>query len=136
MRPLPIRLAAFAAAAALAACAQVYSFPPQVKYSEIEPPGRAAKPPDCDMPVLRSEPLKDFRKVAIIEGTGNVYAEEKDVLPVVKRRACESGADAIILLTSKSQTTEGMVGYYIDSVAIVYGSNQSPNTSENAPALH
>ncbi len=136
MRPLPIRLAAFAAAAALAACAQVYSFPPQVKYSEIEPPGRAAKPPDCDMPVLRSEPLKDFRKVAIIEGTGNVYAEEKDVLPVVKRRACESGADAIILLTSKSQTTEGMVGYYIDSVAIVYGSNQCPNTSENAPALH
>jgi hypothetical protein len=127
---------ALAAAAALAACAAVYSFPPQVKYSEIESPGRAAKPPDCDMPVLRSEPLRDFRKVAIIEGTGNVYAEEKDVLPAVRRKACESGADAIIILTSKSQTTEGMVGYYIDSVAIVYGSNQSPSTSENAPKLH
>ncbi len=135
MRTLSIRLAAFAGAAALAACSQVYSFPPQVKYSEIEPPGRAAKPPDCDMPVLRSEPLRDFRKVAIIEGTGNVFAEEKDVLPAVKRRACESGADAIIILTSKSQTTESMVGYYIDSVAIVYGSNQSPSTSENAPPL-
>jgi hypothetical protein len=136
MRTLSIRLAAFAGAAALAACAQIYSFPPQVKYSEIEPPGRAAKPPDCDMPVLRSEPLRDFRKVAIIEGTGNVFAGEKDVLPAVKRRACESGADAIVILASKSQTTEGMVGYYIDSVAIVYGSNQTPNASENAPALH
>ena len=87
------------------------------------------------MPVLRSEPLKDFRKVAIIEGTGNVYATEKDVLPVVKRKACESGADAIVILTSTSQTTEGMVGYYIDTVAIVYGSNQTPNTSEHAPIL-
>jgi hypothetical protein len=136
MRSFARAIAVFAGATALAACGQIYSLPPQVKYSEIEPPGRAAKPPDCDMPVLRSEPLRDFRKVAIIEGTGNVFDQEKDVLPAVKRKACESGADAIVILTSKSQTSEGMVGYYIDSVAIVYGSNQTPNASENAPALH
>lgn len=102
-------------------CQGVMALPPQVQYSEIEPSGHAAKPPNCDMPVLRSDPLTPFRKVAIIEATGNVFAQESDVLPSVQRQACESGADAIIVLTSKSQTTEAKVGYYIDSVAIVYG---------------
>src|SRR6266446_1716394 len=65
-------------------CAHVLSLPPQATLAEIEPSGRAAKPPDCAMPVLRHEPLTDFRKVAIVEGTGNVYASEADVLPVVQ----------------------------------------------------
>ena len=34
-----------------------------------------------------------------------------------------AGADAIVVLTSKSQTTEDLAGYYIDAVAIVYGKN-------------
>jgi len=72
------------------------------------------------MPILRSEPLTDFRKVAIVEGLGSVYAEEKDIMPVVLRAACETGADAIVINTSKSQTSENMTGYYINAVAIVY----------------
>ena len=68
-------------------CAHVISLPPQATLAEIEPSGRAAKAPDCAMPVLRREPLTDFRKVAIVEGTGNVYASEADVLPVVQRKA-------------------------------------------------
>lgn len=111
---IPVALAAFG-------CAHVLSLPPQVTLAEVEPSGRAAKPPDCNMPVLRHEPLTDFRKVAIVEGLGNVYASEADVLPVVQRKACETGADAIIILTSTAQTSEGMTGYYINSVAIVYG---------------
>jgi hypothetical protein len=106
---------------AAAGCAHVISLPPQVTVSEVEPSGRAAKPPDCNMPVLRHEPLTDFRKVAIVEGLGNVYANEADVLPLVQRKACETGADAIVVLTSKSQTSESTTGYYINSVAIVYG---------------
>jgi hypothetical protein len=102
-------------------CAHVISLPPQVTLSEMEPSGRAAKPPDCNMPVLRHEPLKDFRKVAIVEGLGNVYASEADVLPAVQRKACETGADAIVVNTSRAQTSESATGYYINSVAIVYG---------------
>jgi hypothetical protein len=105
----------------IAGCAHVVSLPPQVTLSEVEPSGRAAKPPDCNMPVLRHEPLKEFRKVAIVEGLGSVYASEADVLPAVQRKACETGADAIVILASKSQTTETATGYYINSVAIVYG---------------
>jgi hypothetical protein len=102
-------------------CAKAVALPPQATLAEIEPSGRAARAPDCNMPVLRREPLSDFRKVAIVEGLGSVYASEADVLPAVQRKACETGADAIVILTSKSQTSEGMTGYYINSVAIVYG---------------
>jgi hypothetical protein len=106
---------------AASGCAHIISLPPQVTLSEMEPSGRAAKPPDCNMPVLRHEPLKDFRKVAIVEGLGNVYASEADVLPAVQRKACETGADAIVVNTSRAQTSESATGYYINSVAIVYG---------------
>ncbi len=106
---------------AAAGCAPIISLPPQVTLAEVEPSGRAAKPPDCNMPVLRHEPLGDFRKVAIVEGLGNVFATEADVLPAVQRKACETGADAIVILTSRAQTSEATTGYYINSVAIVYG---------------
>lgn len=83
------------------------------------------------MPVLRHEPLQDFRKVAIVEGLGNVHDSEGDVLPAVQRKACETGADAIVVLTSKSQTTETATGYYINSVAIVYG-KENPTAAGTA----
>jgi len=86
---------------------------------------------DCDMPVLRHEPLKDFRRVAIVEALGNRYASEADVLPAVQRKACETGADAIIVLTSKAQTSESATGYYINSVAIVYG-KENPSAAGTA----
>jgi hypothetical protein len=108
-------------ALAAAGCAHVASLPPQVTLSEVEPSGRAAKPPDCNMPVLRHEPLTDFRKVAIVEAMGNRYASESEILPAVQRKACETGADAIVILTSRGQTSEDATGYYINSVAIVYG---------------
>src|SRR4029077_15964296 len=57
---------ALALGVAASGCAHVISLPPQATPAEIEPSGRAAKPPDCAMPVLRHEPLTDFRKVAIV----------------------------------------------------------------------
>jgi hypothetical protein len=118
-------------------CARVVSLPPQVTLSEMEPSGRAAKPPDCNMPVLRHEPLTVFRKVAIVEALGNRFASESDVLPAVQRKACETGADAIVILTSKGQTTEDATGYYINSVAIVYGKENStaPGTAYKIPPI-
>jgi hypothetical protein len=106
-----VRIAILIGLALIAAgCGQV-SLPPQVTVSEVEPSGRAAKPPDCNMPVLRYEPLRDFRKVAIVEALGNRYATEADILPAVQRKACETGADAIVVLTSKAQTSESATGY-------------------------
>jgi len=117
-------------AVSLLGCAQVSSLPPRTSVTEIEPSGHGAKPPDCDMPVLRADPTRPYRKVAIVEALGNVFANEDTVLPVVKSKACETGADAIVVNTSKSQTGEDMTGYYINAVAIVYGKRTpSPATS-------
>jgi hypothetical protein len=130
-----IRIALMAATVTLAsACARALQLPPQATYSEIAPSGRAAKSPDCDMPVLRHLPLTEYREVGLVEATGSVYATEDQVLPTVKRKACESGADAIVILTSKSQTSEGLVGYYIDAEAIIYGKN--PNIPLGNPMTH
>jgi hypothetical protein len=114
---------------AIAGCPKAIALPPQVSVAEIEPSGHAAKPPDCDMPVLRHDPLTDFRKVAILEGVGNLYASESDVLPAVQRKACGTGADAIVVFVSKSQTSEALTGYYINAVAIVYG-KRNPGASD------
>ena len=85
------------------------------------------------MPVLRHEPLKDFRKVAIIEALGNRFATEAEVMPAVQRKACETGADAIVVNTSMAQTTESATGYYINSVAIVYGKENPVGTAYKVP---
>ncbi len=107
------------AAVALAGCAKI-AMAPQVTLSEVEPSGRPALPPDCKMPVLRSRPLTAYREVAIIEGLGNVFVSESDVLPAVVAKACETGADAIVINESRSQTSENMTGYYINAIAIIY----------------
>jgi hypothetical protein len=113
-------------AVAMAGCASsVPKLPPQVTYTEIQASGTAAKPPNCDIKVLNHDPLAEYRKVGIIEAEGSVYATEDEVMPAVKRKACETGADAIIVVASKSQTTENIVGYYINAIAIVYGKNSN-----------
>jgi hypothetical protein len=106
--------------ATIAACAKV-ALPPQITMAEVEPSGRAALPPDCNLPVLRSVPLADYREVAIIEGLGNRFVEEKDVLPLVVAKGCETGADALVINDSRAQTSENMTGYYINAIAIIYG---------------
>lgn len=103
----------------VAGCGKV-ALPPTADVIEIVPSGRAAKPADCNMPVLRNPPMQNYREVAIIEGRANVYANEGDVLPIVVRRACETGADAIVVKESRSQTTENYTGYYVNAAAIVY----------------
>jgi hypothetical protein len=114
---------ALSMAVLLGACTKV-ALPPQITMSEVEPSGRAAKPPDCNLPVLRTAPLDEYREVAIIEGLGNRFVEEKDVLPLVVAKGCETGADALIINDSRAQTSENMTGYYINAVAIVYGKPQ------------
>jgi hypothetical protein len=131
VRPLLIAIVLLAAPACATGCIKAARLPPQAVYTEIEPSGSAAKPPNCDIPVLRHEPLTEYRKVGLVEAKGSVYDSEADVLPAAMRKACESGADAIVILTSKSQTTEGLVGYYLDAEAIVYGKNTNIPSGES-----
>jgi len=78
------------------------------------------------MPVLRENPIESYREVGIIEGLGNVFEKESDVLPAVIKKSCETGADAIVIHESRGQTSENMTGYYINAIAIIYGEQQGP----------
>lgn len=113
-------LVVIAAATVIAAGCGRVSLPPTAVLTEIVPSGRAAKPATCDMPVLRNPPAENYRQVAIIEGRANVFAKEADVMPMVVQKACEAGADAIIVKDSRSQTSENYTGYFVNAVAIIY----------------
>lgn len=115
-----ILLAAAALTLTASGCSPAVALPPQANVSQIEPSGRPAKGPDCRLPILRYEPLTDYREVAIIEGVGSRYDSEGDVMPAVMRKACETGADAIVIKDSRAQTSENMTGYYINAYAIIY----------------
>ena len=107
----------------------------------MEPSGRAAKDPNCTMPVLDSEPTADFRKIAIIDARGVPGTEEKEMLPSLVRKACETGADALVIVTSKAQhseTPEGLVaggptGYYVSAVAIIYVNHGAVASQPHTP---
>jgi hypothetical protein len=103
------QLLIFALALAVSACFNARELAaPQVSVTEIEPSGRAAKGPDCSITVLKVEPSERFEKVAIVEGWGT--EEQRDeLLAALKQRACETGADALLLITDRSQQTTKLV---------------------------
>jgi len=115
--------------------------PPEVNVSEMEPSGRAAKPPNCTMPVLDAEPTASYRKIALIDARAVPGTEEKEMLPPIIRKACETGADAIVIVTSKAQhseTPEGLVaggqtGYYVSAVAIIYNDSGATASQPHTP---
>lgn len=108
--------------------------PPDTQVTEIQPSGRPSKPPGCDMPVLRQEPATDYTRIALIEGTGSVYGNEDKVLPLVKRRGCEVGADALLILTSTKESRVGFTAYYIDAAAIIYEQGSKVITAPTSAA--
>lgn len=93
------------------------------------------------MPVLYSDPTTEYRKIAIIDARAVPGTKEKDMLPAVVRKACETGADALVIVTSKAQhseTPEGLVaggetGYYISAEAIIYVSHSSAAAQPHTP---
>jgi len=115
--------------------------PPEVTVAEMEPSGRAAKDPNCPMAVLHTEPITEYRKIALIDAVAAPGTPEKEILPSMTRKACETGADALVIVTSKAQhseTPEGMVaggqtGYYISAVAIIYVSSGAAASQPHTP---
>jgi hypothetical protein len=75
----------------------------QVDVTQIAPYENAAKPPDCDMPVLDTMPLGTYKQVAIVEAWADLKDKRSDVLPALRRKACETGADALVILNSQHQ---------------------------------
>jgi len=89
---------------AAAACTEP-NMPPTATVTEIETTTRAAKDPNCYMPVIYAEPTVDYRKIALVDAWASLKYSEQQVLEEVKRKACETGADAVLLLSHTQQIT-------------------------------
>ncbi|HEV3112701.1 MAG TPA: hypothetical protein VGY99_19625 [Candidatus Binataceae bacterium] len=90
---------------AVAACATEPTMPPTANVTEIETTTRAAKDPNCYMPVIYAEPTVDYRKIAIVDAWASLQYSQQQVLEEVKRKACETGADAVLVLSGNQQVT-------------------------------
>ena len=99
-----LRGLAFCSAIACAmACGCSLSPPPQISVVQIDSNDRAAKSPQCAMPILRSEPMgTDYRKIAIVEAWGTLDHKD-EMLDALRQKACGAGADALLIVSSQSQ---------------------------------
>jgi hypothetical protein len=94
---------------AVPACSSQPNLPPMAAVTELGATARPAKGPDCYMPVLSAEPAVDFQKIAIVDGWGSLGQSRSAVLDVVKRKACETGADALVVLDAATQDKRKLV---------------------------
>jgi hypothetical protein len=94
--------------AVVAGCATQRT-PLYVDITQLAPYAHAAKPPDCPMPVLAALPLASYQQIAIVEAWADVKDQQDDVLPALRRKACETGADALVILNSKRQDMKNLL---------------------------
>jgi hypothetical protein len=112
---------------AAAGCATEPAMPPTATVTEIETTTRPAKDPNCYMPVIYAEPTVDYRKIAIVDAWASLQYSQAQVLDEVKRKACETGADAVLVLSGAQQDTrrllyEGMP----NPTRLAYGADAPP----------
>jgi hypothetical protein len=101
----PLIRALYIAAIAINAggCSITNHTPMEVSVTQLAPYVNAAKEPGCTMPLLSAMPAGTYTQVAIVEAWADLKDTENDVLPALRRKACETGADALVILNSSRQ---------------------------------
>jgi hypothetical protein len=90
-------------------CAEINPPPsPQVSVTQIGSFDRAPKAADCHLSLLDREPIGDFTKIAIVEGWGT-EEQRNDLMTAVEKKACELGADSLLVVSDNSQSTTHLV---------------------------
>jgi hypothetical protein len=83
--------------------------PMQVSVTQIAPYVNAAKDPGCTIPILNGMPTGTYTQVAIVEAWADLKDTENDVFPALRRKACETGADALVILNSTHQDVKQLL---------------------------
>jgi hypothetical protein len=92
---------------------------------------RPAKGPNCPLQVLRTMPAADVQQLALVDTWGDQSSNDADLLPVLKSKACEVGADAVVITSDKSQHEgEQLEGYDAGVHSSVGGHGAPANVSE------
>jgi hypothetical protein len=77
--------------------------PIQVSVTQLAPYVNAAKDPACTIPVLNTMPTGASTQIAIVEAWADLKDTTGDILPALQRKACETGADALVIVNSTHQ---------------------------------
>jgi hypothetical protein len=93
----------------VAACSSEPNMPPTATVTPIETTTRPAKDPNCYMPVIYAEPTVDYRKIAIVDAWASLKYSKDQVMEEVKRKACETGADAVLMLSGTQQVSRRLL---------------------------
>ena len=125
---------AMASAVALASCAATAAGcldnrPTEVLVTPVAAAIHPAKPPDCDMPVLTQEPTAGYQQIAIVEAWADVDEDPAKVLPELKRKACASVDEALLIVDDRKQDVKSML-YDVtpnESETKVTSANKTPN---------
>jgi hypothetical protein len=92
---------------------------------------RPAKGPNCALQVLHTMPAADVQQLALVDTWGDQSAKDADLLPVLKTKACEVGADAVVITSDKSQHEGEQLEGYDSGVSSNVGGHGAPaNVSE------
>ncbi len=147
--------------ATLSSCA-AQKDPPETTVSWLAPQTRAAKPFDCPLPTLSALPNADYQEIAIIEVSDDYNADNQEIYGLARRKACETGADALVVLEDQRQQRgkplggkdagaeggaddsssehdaevgeEGHKGRILNAVAIIYkDTNPAPASGNGSP---
>jgi hypothetical protein len=70
--------------------------------------GEINPPPSPQVSVLNREPIRGFTKIAIVEGWGT-EEQRGDLMTAVEKKACELGADSLLVVSDNSQSSTHLV---------------------------
>jgi hypothetical protein len=97
---------------------------------------RPAKAPDCSLQVLSTMPAADVQQLALVDAWGDESANDADLLPVLKSKACEVGADAVVITSDKSQHEgDQLVGWDSKVGSVVASKNANVSQRMHDPTV-
>lgn len=83
--------------------------------------------PACDVQILHDKPKAAVREVATFKLDG-ALAERDQIMSLLKRRACEAGANALLLKKPDSTATAAQGAYHVEAVALLLESARRDHT--------
>jgi len=105
---------------------------PSATVSPMTPYLRPAKAPNCPLQMLSSMPIADVQQLALVDTWGDQSTKDADLLRVLKRKACEVGADAVVITSDKTQHEGKQLAGYDAKV----GSDVANNAANVSQRMH
>jgi len=75
-----------------------------------------ATAPKCNVQILRDKPAASARQVATFKIDG-MPSQRDDILTMLKGKACEAGANALLIKDARQEDSEAGSVYHVEAVA-------------------